>query len=396
MKIANDHSKQRSRQERAFSLIEMIGVMAIIALIAAAAGPALIKRVDYAAKTTEKATLASMTNAMVRTCLYSNQIPDVANIAGAIQKSLNCNLSLITNTPRGFTRLFITDPAVVINGVTNNLPYTQSSTVLSSQPANARAVIISTIAKALPSISPNAAQFAEIWNAPADTIPSVLSSWGGRGEDLQIERVDFGTLFHKVVLKNVEPVPAVGPAAIPTLGFYSFETYGILNVRPGSQASAYYLDGTLLTLYRSSHYNSSPPTNPTDINDADTREIIHTDISFIYQNHKWTRRLEGSDDVAGSFGTLVNNFLKQPAPPDPKFAATQQSVMNLMYQYLWAYTTWANGDPSSVTNAYGTVITPAVPKYAGGGSGNGVNYPTYSQANEAQANLATFTDNLIH
>src|SRR3569832_256589 len=169
--------------EKGFSLIEFIGVLTILAIIAAAGGPTFIKRVDYAARTSEKEALRSFTNALVTGCLANKAIPADANMPATIAQALNCNVSLVTNNTRNFGRLFISDPSLSISGA--GLPYTQGAAGTATIPSNARVVIISTIAKSLPTIAPSASEFAEIWNAPDQTIPPVLASWGGRGEDLQ-------------------------------------------------------------------------------------------------------------------------------------------------------------------------------------------------------------------
>jgi prepilin-type N-terminal cleavage/methylation domain-containing protein len=375
--VALGCSQSRPRSKEAFSLIELIGVMAILAILAAAAGPTLIKRVDYAAKTKEKEVLMSLTNALVKGCLANTAIPAAASMPATIAQVLNCNAAQVTVNARGFSRLIIVDPAISIGGAPTNL---QTSAGISSRPSNARVVILSTIAKSLPTITPDATEFAEIWNTAADSIPSVLSSWGGRGEDLLIERVNFAPLFHKLLLKNVDPNP---PNDKPNQGWYSLQDDGGVYVVPQDQFSAYYMDGTLLTLYRSNGTSS------------DTREILHSDISFLYQKHKWTRRLEGSDEVVGTFGELASDFVKPPAPVDPEFGATQQAVLNLLYSFLTSYGNWAYGDTSTVTNKAGLVISPSVPPYAGGGSGSGGNYPGWAVLNEAQVNLNNFTFNLI-
>lgn len=376
MNLKLTQSKERRDGRGGFSLIELIGVMAILALIAAAAGPTLIKRMDYEAKTEEKKTLTSLTNALIAGCLANTMIPAVASMPTTIAQALNCNVSQVTANARGFGRKFVVDPAISIGGAPTNI---QTSAGISAPPSNARMVIISTIAKALPTITPDAAEFAEIWNAPADTIPSVLSSWGGRGEDLLIERVNFAPLFFKVMLINVDPLPRDKP----NLGYYLIQNDNTNYVNPLENFSAYYYEGTLVTLFKS---NGTTP---------DTREILHSDISFLYQRHKWSRRLEGSDEVVGTFGELASDFVKPPAPPDPEFGATQQSVLNLLYSFLTSYGSWAYGDTSSVTNKSGAVISPSVPPYAGGGSGSGGNYPGWAVLSEAQVNLNNFTVNLI-
>jgi prepilin-type N-terminal cleavage/methylation domain-containing protein len=357
--------KERDRRAEGFSLIELIGVLTIIAVLAAAAGPTFIKRIDYAAKTAEKEVLRSLTNALVTGCLANTAIPAAASMPATIAQVLNCNVAQVTVNARGFGRLIIVDPSISIGGAQTNL---QTSAGISTPPSNARVVILSTIAKGLPTIAPDAAEFEQMWTIPADSVPTVLSSWGGRGEDLLIERVNFGPLFYKLVLSNVDPLPATKP----NLGHYSIQSDNTNYVNPSGTFSAYYYEGTLLTLFKADGVTK------------DTRQILYSDISFLYQNHKWSRRLQGSDESVGTFGELASEFIKPPAPSDPKFAATQQAVINQLYSFLWTYDNWAYGD----TNA-----TPIIPPYQRGSAV--ANYPSYSLVSESQVHLDEFTGNLI-
>jgi type II secretory pathway pseudopilin PulG len=366
-----------SPSERAFSLIELIGVLAIFAFLAAAAVPTFIRHIDHEAKLAEAKRLGSFTNALVQNIIKSNEMVTAPDFPIVIGSFAGISSTEAGSNARGFPRLYLTDPALSING--GSLPYVQTGNGAAGRPANARAVIISTIAKALPVITPDATEFAAIWNAPEDTIPTPLSSWGGRGEDLLIQRVDFGPLFHELMLVNVDPLPD----AIPNRGYYSINDASATYVVPDhGQFVRYFLPGTITYFYRA------------DGSTLDTRDIIDSDMSFVYRNHKWGRRLTGSDDSTGGFGALASEFLKPPAPPNAKFAATQQAVVNLCYGFLWNFGNWAYGDTNMVSDKNG-VTNVAVAPYGGTNQASGEQFPFYSLAEEAQVKLDDFSRNLI-
>jgi hypothetical protein len=154
----------------------------------------------------------------------------------------------------------------------------------------------------------------------------MAGTWGGKADDLLIERIEL-IPFRKVLLINVEI----------ERGTLRVDEHGLTTVAaapsPGATpVEGYFLDGTVLSLY---HPNST----------LDTREIIHADSTFVYQNNRWGRRLGANDDVLDDFGSWVAEFLKPPAPEDPKFGATQQAVVNEFYSFLWGYGL-GHGDPN--------------------------------------------------
>lgn len=360
---------------RAYSLIELVGVLTIISLLVAAAAPMFIKRMDHDFRTSEKESVKKLAEGLRQNCIRNHHVPALTNWPAAIASNLEMNVSQVLTNARKHTRRFICDPTFSING--NALPYVQGANGSATAPVNARGIILSTAAVPLPSLAGiSAADFTNIWVTPDGTIPTALAAWGGRAEDLIVERVELAPIFHRVVLENVDPFPD----AFPNRGYYAVNTNAATYRSPESRATTYFMRDTVLSFYRS---------NGTSV---DTSEILKHDMSFVYRRSKWGRRLGGSDDSVDPFGELVSEFMEGPPPTDPKFAATQQAVINEVYSFLWTYSVWANGDPSTVTNAYGATITPAVPQFAA----DTANYPAYERALEAKTHMVDFTNNLIH
>jgi type II secretory pathway pseudopilin PulG len=366
--------QHNTRSEEGFSVIELVGVLTIISLIAVAAAPAFIKRIDHDFRTTERQTLQKLASGLKESCVRKLQIPTGPNWAATIASNLDLNISQVSTNSRKHLRLFVQDPGFTVNGA--SLPYAQGGGATVA-PVNARGMILSTAAVPLPDLSSiSGADFTNIWTTANGTKPTALTSWTGTGEDLVIERVEFAPIFHKVVLINVDPLPD----AVPNRGYYAVGTNAATWLVPESRLTRHLIQGTVLNFYRSSGTI------------VDTAEILRNEMSFVYRRSKWGRRLGGSDESVGDFGELVGEFMQGPPPAVPKFAATQQSVINEVYSFLWTYSVWAIGDSSTVYTASGAAITPAVPPFAG----TTANFPAFSRAEEARVHMSDFTDNLIH
>lgn len=350
-----------SSAKSAFTLPQLIGVLSVMAILVSVIVPVASKRLDEAARDGEAANLAAMSEALEQSILATRTIPTTANFATTIASYLNMEVNAVSTNKRKFARLFMADPAMSMA-----LPYAQGVAGASALPTGVRLMLVSSAAKALPAGMTN---FNDIWITPKNSIPGSVTNWGGRGEDFVVERIELGPRFHKVLLMNVDVAPAVG--------FFAIDN-ATNSVAPASPFSAYYMDGTVLSVFK--------PDGTT----VDFRETIKDDVSFVYQNGKWGRQLSSSDDNSGTFGQLVDRFLRQPVPCDPGAGATQRSVVNAFYDYLWGYADWAFGDPTAV---------PPIPPFAGAGGSSTPNYPSYSVVNNAQTHMsgstASFTQNLI-
>jgi len=349
---------------RAFTLLQMIGVLSVLAILASVITPVAAKRIDAAARDAEATSVAAMSEALVQSCLNTRSIPVATNFAASIADYLNQKTNNVRLNKRGQTRLFMADPALSING--SGLPFTQTTNGVPTRPTSLRLMIVSSVGKALPGTVTN---FDNIWTTPKNTIPSSLTNWGGLGEDLTVERMELSPLFHKILLMNVDNAPAVAT--------YSIDGFATNSVAAHTNFTAYYLDGTALSLCQTDGTVSF-------------REIVREDVSFVYQGGNWGLQLNPGGNDNGDFGQLVDRFLQGPAPCDADKYATQRSVVNAFYDYLWGYADWAFGDATAV---------PVIPPFAGSGGPSTPNFPSFSVVNAAQTHMsgstASFTQNLI-
>ncbi len=334
---ARRRQARRSRAEQAvrgertfvsnlgFSLVEMVGVLAIIALLAAALVPVVMKQMDQAALTKETADLRVMSAALQSSILATKTIPTYTNWAPAVSSFAAMSLASVTNTSRGYARAFLIDPNLQIGGA--GLPYTQTTNSCTNAPVSARALIVGTLARALPVasgiLSSNA--FNDLWNTPKGTKPSTWTTWAGNGQDLVIQRINLAPLFHRVILNN---------GAVGGTGYFSIDAGGPLAVPPGAAGwNAYYLDGTALGLY------------DTNVN-LMARELVKNDLSHVFEYSVWRDGIQmGASTGPTDFTALATQFMAAPSSPAAKWSATPSGLASLMYTFMNAYTAWAAQTP---------------------------------------------------
>ena len=314
-----------------FSLIEMLGVLAIIALLAAMLIPTLIKRIDRAAWTREVSDLNETSNALTLQILRNKSIPNETTWATAVADWLSVPVSKITTTPRQLDRVFLIDPSGWLNTA---LPFTQTTNGITAPPTSSRMMVLSTIARPLTSVitsgKPPAATFNDIWDAAQGTKPSTLATWPGKGEDLLIQRVNLEPLFHRVILLNHDP-HFVGRFSIdgnPANGMP-------LQTNSVGGFSRYYLDGSIIGLH--------------DTNGVvQTRYLLKRDISFVFDYGNWRGQLIGGLDnsnTGDAFAEEAAQFLAAQWNPQSHQGASQFSVLVSMYTFMFDYILWSTECP---------------------------------------------------
>ena len=345
----------RIRAAWAFSLVEFVGVLAIISILAAALVPVMIRRIDRAAWVAESSNLNSISAAVTQHVVRSNNIPDAVSWVAAVQAELGLAPTSISTNQRGWNRVYLIDPTMWAT-----LPYNQTPAGAVSAPTNARIMVISSLFQALPVVSgvTNLLVFNDLWNTPPGARPTyrIWANWRGSGDDLLVSRINLQPLFHRVILVN----------GFGGQGYYSIGTNGPALVPSGaSGTNAYYLDGTLLGLY---------DTNLV----LQAREVVRTDMSRVFESGIWRDQINlgitNTSLTASGLGSLAAAFFTNAAPAGAPWGESSQAILGLMTSYMDGYISWSAQSPCF--------------SYSGQGSSwNNGNFAPYNEMNAASTSL---------
>ncbi len=352
---------------RAFTAVELVGVLAIVAIIGALLAENLIEKMRLAAIDAERTSLASLTKTLERYVGRTKSVPDRNTLPTALAADLAVATERVTQTAQGNPRWFWVDPDHRVGtNTTSTLPFVQTG-LGSVQPQKLRLVIISSVGAPLPTpaITPNATQFLQAWNAVAGSVPAFLSSaWSGRPDDLNIQRLELGTLFCRVVLENLDANYDA---------WYSVDTTNTLSSipKPSGTASS---NSRIFWLVRGTVLNFHYPDAATSIQ---AREYIMEDVGYTFENGRWGRYLRYGPNLSnGWFGQMVDRFLAAPPPPGAtRRYSTQQWVVDAMYQFLYCFGQW------SLDYFYGGPPWPHI--------------PGYEQSNAGATGLADYSSDLL-
>ncbi len=317
------------RFQRAFTLIEMVAVLTIIAILAAVIIPSALKRLDQIAGDNESAHLKLLSDALQASVLRSHAIPTYTNWAVQVASELGRVLSDVQTNERFQPRFFLVDPSFQV-GAGVGLPYSQTAAG-SILPINPRLIILSSVGQPLASMVsgvPSGADFGAIWNwSDGSKVPPAGGLFTGftQGEDLKVQRLNLGSQFIHLVL-------TVYPTANNPGGNYSIDPIdGAKTAVPTNGVDAYYLQASRLRLYAT--------------NTIDSEQLLSKDSSFVYDGGNWRSSISGVPPLAGilDFAGLIPSFLA--APANPGSGTTQQQVLNSMKTYMQAYSAWAGTSP---------------------------------------------------
>ncbi len=226
-------------RQRGFTLMELIGVIAVIAILSAVIAPNLFKSVDDALAKAEKGNLETLANGLVSYSRQAKRLPSrtPADWAAVIANHVAIPESEVLVNRRGFNRALYFDPRFFTSSDSNFSGYQQTSG-LTAPPVSPRAIFVSDLTRNAPARPTTSAAFEAIWDQ--DPGASVLA-----GPKVHIQRISFASLFHRLVLNNQNTSQ---PA-------YSLES-GSQSAVPAASGgldgmvTRYVMDGTELRLYQ--------------------------------------------------------------------------------------------------------------------------------------------------
>ena len=331
---------QESSRRHAFTLVEMIGVLAIIAILAAVLLPAMIKQMDKIVADQETATLQAFGTAIQTKVLRSRRIPDATasgnNWIGAITNELGVPPNLVSTNTRNRARAFVIDT----DGFSPiGLPYDQTSDGVSAPPSRARFMILSSLGSMnLPVSSGPLSKndFSAIWDTPPNNVPSTWSAtWNnGRGDDLIVQRINLSPLFVNLILTTNN--------STANYAYYSINLGDTNTVGVGG-INAFFIQGSVLNLFSNVVVNPLP----------DSQQVLQRDTSFVYDQNVW-RTCITSISLANTnipdFSGIVNGFVNAGIRTNSNDNTINRQVAQDFIDYMAAYINWAtNSIPFSTS-----------------------------------------------
>lgn len=328
---------QRTRiscQQHGLALLYWIAVLAVLAILLAWLLPTLIREVDVRVARDETVTLKTLSGALQRAIQRHGYIPAETNWAETVATEAGLSLTAVATNPRRQPRLLLIDTNGWFNQIT--LPYTQTPAGNTNRPLNVRLIIASSLGRALPLNAgrPSANEFNALWQAAEGTTnfptTGLWSGWGGRSEDVKLERVNLSPLFVSLLVETYIKEPARGQ--------FSIGTNTTLYLAPYHSDSApippsYYLQNTVLRLFSDAGY-------------LDSTQVLTRKAAYLYQNGVWRSSAEGGSmpggvDIAG----VVHSFLNAVPNTRARYGAAQQKlVVQAMMHYMSNYVVWADGN----------------------------------------------------
>lgn len=198
-------SQLRSRRAAGFSLIEMIGVLAIMAILAGVLAPNAIRAIDRAAVLTERQSLRSLGEELKLYLRDQGTLPTTSNWTTELATYADLNPTDLATNPRGMARRFLLDPAaspvprvLFLSSLRNGLNLPTSGNINT------------------------ASEFDAIWNTADGQIPptSSWSGWnawaavGGSADFLVIERVNLKPVYRTDLLSLTVTLNNLGSTTV--------------------------------------------------------------------------------------------------------------------------------------------------------------------------------------
>lgn len=331
----------RGRRGTAYSLLEMIIVLAVISILVAALLPSFIRHLDRVAGEREEETLRKLAKGFRDGVMVRKVIPDASGWAAHVAGQLGMETGNVLTNARRHARVFLIDPAIHV-GVTNaspRLPYVQTAVgsripgvnSIFNPPVSPRFLILSTISTPLPNTlasgvgaTSGANAFTSLWATADGAVPA---GWTfARGDDLKIQRIDCADLFVQLVLRNRD---WTNPPS------YSVDGSSRVTVPNGVLTNMYLIRGSDVRLFNN------------DLT-MEYSELMQFSGTFEYYFATWLSPGVGKG-ITEPGPMDLERAMKLFMSADPNIYAqqgvTQAAVSNAMVNYMSNFIVWRDGSP---------------------------------------------------
>lgn len=311
---------------RGATLVEVIGVLSIIAILGAVVTPAVSQRMRQAEQEAEANTMASIAKALEKTIFERKTLPGTNDWVDWIALELDQPFERLANNRSGHPRRLLYHPGSAL--IPGGVGRTQTASGFPNvSPGVDRILIVSTLGKAFPAGLDLRAEetFEAFWNTEPHEVPEGWPAEGGQDpDDLRIARLDLGELLHRVVINNLSVSNTAASISVE-------ENATIVSISRGNPGQAWqrsFIDGTGLNLLGLQGAIWSC-------------ELINEDRTFYWTDAGWGL-LTPPERPAWYAAriALVTDFLNTSFPE----ALNQQrprAAIDELYRSMWTYMDWA-------------------------------------------------------
>lgn len=308
---------------RAFTLVEAVGVLSILSILAATLLPPIFDEINRANLERETKTMASIAEALTASIVRTRTIPG-NDWARVVADELAAPVTSVATSVAGHTRALLFHPGMRFGPGAVSLPWTQTADGVPGGPVNARAVLLSSqCGLPLPEgfrggEAITTTEFNRLWEAAEGTVPAGWpGDWSQPGSSLRIQRLNLTPLFHRLVVQDVSgngtariSIDDAAPFTIPSQGWDS-----------------HYFAGTGIGFYENGALKA--------------RDLLIEPRSYVHELGAWRDQLcEGRQGLSPRFARALDRFLHARQNPGST-GPTTGSVAASYSRYAMTYTTWA-------------------------------------------------------
>ena len=182
--------------QKGFSLLELIAVMAIMAILAGAMAPNIASRIDAAYRDAERDNLATLAQNLREAIVEQKRIPSMRaqSWTQAIASVSAYSAGRIARNDKGYRRRLLIDPQFYSDSARPSREYVQNRG-LRQRPYSPRMMLVSSLGGELRLPALGVEAFDAIWNQYETAVLR-------EGGDVLIERIHLAAYFHRLVLSN--------------------------------------------------------------------------------------------------------------------------------------------------------------------------------------------------